>query len=235
MGDVYAAEMDKWHRDARRTAETLFAVSPFQGTPPGFQCMGGGHSCGGERSARHRTASSRRSPLRAGYDAFGSERYVLTIRQPRLTRGGVGGTLRVHRNRGQRPQVRGRRHLQSIRHTYADNAFTPYCSCTSSAPLRRARRRILHVRCRLRQSRRSGPNPGAECDTADPFAAEVEGPAHHGSICRPSGPRRSSADGAGDSRSAGRAIRCPASALKQDMERCSAESSACDPESSTRS
>ena len=31
MGDGYtAAEMDKWHRDARRLAEELFAVSPFK-------------------------------------------------------------------------------------------------------------------------------------------------------------------------------------------------------------
>ena len=31
MGDGYtAAEMEKWHRDAKRLTETLFSVSPFR-------------------------------------------------------------------------------------------------------------------------------------------------------------------------------------------------------------
>ena len=58
----------------------------------------------------------RRSPLRAAYDAFGSERYVLTFDNKRLREAASAAPLRVHRNRGERPQIRRRRNLQSVRH-----------------------------------------------------------------------------------------------------------------------
>ena len=80
MGDGYtAAEMDKWHRDARRMAELLFAVSPFQERQKDFNVWAVDTPSEGSGVARPSDGVYRRSALGARYDAFGSERYVLTF------------------------------------------------------------------------------------------------------------------------------------------------------------
>ena len=81
MGDGYtAAEMEKWHRDARRMAETLFAASPFKERRQDFNVWAVDTPAEESGVARPSDGVFRRSPLRAAYDAFGSERYVLTLR-----------------------------------------------------------------------------------------------------------------------------------------------------------
>ena len=85
LGDGYAAaEMDQWHRDARRTADNLFAVSPFKERRADFNVWAIDTPAEESGVSRPSDGVYRRSPLRASYDAFGSERYVLTFDNRRL-------------------------------------------------------------------------------------------------------------------------------------------------------
>ena len=80
LGDGYtAAEMDKWHRDARRTTEQLFAVSPFKEHRQDFNVWAIDTPAEESGVSRPSDGIYRRSPIGASYDAFGSERYVLTF------------------------------------------------------------------------------------------------------------------------------------------------------------
>lgn len=85
MGDGYtAAEMEKWRRDAQRAADVLFAVSPFRERRADFNVWAVDTPALESGVARPSDGLWRRSPLRASYDAFGSERYVLTFDNKRL-------------------------------------------------------------------------------------------------------------------------------------------------------
>src|SRR5437764_8304171 len=85
MGDGYtAAEMEKWHGDARRLTNTLFATSPFKERRGNFNVWAVDTPSDETGVSRPSDAVYRRSPLRAAYDAFGSERYVLTFDNKRL-------------------------------------------------------------------------------------------------------------------------------------------------------
>jgi len=80
IGDGYtAAEMDKWHKDARRLAETLFSKSPFKQRRSDFNVWAIDVPADESGVARPSDGVHRASPVRATYDAFGSERYVLTF------------------------------------------------------------------------------------------------------------------------------------------------------------
>jgi hypothetical protein len=80
LGDGYTAgEMDKWHRDAKRLAETLFAESPFKERRSDFNVWAIDIAADQSGVARPSDGVHRRSPLGATYDAFGSERYVLSF------------------------------------------------------------------------------------------------------------------------------------------------------------
>jgi hypothetical protein len=85
MGDGYTAfEMEKWHKDARRLAETLFSVSPFRERRRDFNVWAVDALSDESGVSRPSDGVWRRSALRAAYDAFGSERYVLTFDNKRL-------------------------------------------------------------------------------------------------------------------------------------------------------
>lgn len=85
MGDGYtAAEMDKWHQDARRLTGTLFAMSPFKEQRSRFNVWALDAPAQESGVARPSDGVYRHSPLRAMYDTFGSERYVLTFDNQRL-------------------------------------------------------------------------------------------------------------------------------------------------------
>jgi IgA peptidase M64/peptidase M64-like protein len=85
MGDGYtAAEMPKWHRDARRMAERLFTVSPFKERRSDFNVWVVDTPSEKSGVARPSDGIWHRSALGASYDAFGSERYVLTFDNKRL-------------------------------------------------------------------------------------------------------------------------------------------------------
>jgi hypothetical protein len=85
LGDGYtAAEMDKWRQDARRLAETLFAVSPFRERRTAFNVWAIDTPAARSGVSRPSDGVWRRSPVGASYDAFGSERYVLAFDNRRL-------------------------------------------------------------------------------------------------------------------------------------------------------
>ncbi len=79
MGDGYtAAESDKFKKDARRLLDRLFATEPFKSRRSDFNVWGlcpPAHESGISRPS---TGIQHASPLGASYDAFGSERYILT-------------------------------------------------------------------------------------------------------------------------------------------------------------
>jgi IgA Peptidase M64/Peptidase M64 N-terminus len=80
LGDGYtAAERGKFEKDARRLAEILFATSPFKERRRDFNVWGLCPPATESGISRPSTGLHRRSPVGATYDAFGSERYVLTF------------------------------------------------------------------------------------------------------------------------------------------------------------
>jgi hypothetical protein len=80
LGDGYtAAERPKFERDARRLVDILFATSPFRDRKNDFNVWGLCPPAAESGISRPSTGQHRRSPIGATYDAFGSERYVLTF------------------------------------------------------------------------------------------------------------------------------------------------------------
>ncbi len=80
LGDGYtAAERGKFEKDARRLAEILFATSPFKERRSDFNVWGLSPPALESGISRPSTGIHRRSPVGATYDAFGSERYVLSF------------------------------------------------------------------------------------------------------------------------------------------------------------
>jgi hypothetical protein len=127
MGDGYtAAEMGKWHADAKRMAETLFAVSPFKERRADFNVWAVDTPAAESGVARPSDGVHRRSPLRASYDAFGSERYVLTFDNKRMREAAAAAPydfVEIVVN----DRKYGGGGIHNLYATVsADNAFTPY-------------------------------------------------------------------------------------------------------------
>ncbi|HYG08563.1 MAG TPA: M64 family metallopeptidase, partial [Pyrinomonadaceae bacterium] len=80
LGDGYtAAEAGKFERDARRLTAILFQTSPFKERRRDFNVWGLCPPAAESGISRPSTGIQRDSPLGTTYDAFGSERYVLTF------------------------------------------------------------------------------------------------------------------------------------------------------------
>jgi len=80
LGDGYtAAERGKFERDARRMVEILFATSPFKERRRDFNVWGLVPAAAVSGISRPSNGIHVASPLGATYDAFGSERYVLSF------------------------------------------------------------------------------------------------------------------------------------------------------------
>jgi hypothetical protein len=80
LGDGYtASEKRKFEADARRMTEVLFSTSPFKEHRREFNVWGLCPPSSESGISRPSTGTYRDSPLGATYDAFGSERYVLTF------------------------------------------------------------------------------------------------------------------------------------------------------------
>ena len=127
LGDGYtAAEMGKWHADAKRLAEMLFAVSPFKERRADFNVWAVDTPAAESGAARPSDGVHRRSPLRATYDAFGSERYVLTFDNKRMREAAAGAPydfVEIVVN----DRKYGGGGIHNLYATVsADNAFTPY-------------------------------------------------------------------------------------------------------------
>ncbi len=87
IGDGYtAAESAKFERDARRMTEVLFSTSPFKERRKDFNVWALCPPAAESGVSRPSTGVYRDSPLGASYDAFGSERYVLTFDNRALRR-----------------------------------------------------------------------------------------------------------------------------------------------------
>ncbi len=127
LGDGYAAaEMDKWHRDARRLADLLFEQSPFKEHERDFNVWAVDTPSPESGVSRPSDGVYRRSALRASYDAFGSERYVLSFDNQRVREAAAAAAYDV-----MEIVVNGRKYGGGgIFNLYAtvvsDNAFTPY-------------------------------------------------------------------------------------------------------------
>ena len=159
LGDGYtAAEMEKWHADAKRLAEILFAASPFKERKADFNVWAIDTPVGGERG---RAPLGRRPPPLAPARRLRRLRLRALrprLRQPAPARGGGRGALRVHRDRGQRPQVRRRRHPQPLRDRR-----------------RRQRLHALRLRPRVRPPLRRA-SPTSTTPPTSPTAAAPSGP-----------------------------------------------------------
>jgi hypothetical protein len=87
LGDGYtAAEAKKFEADARRLTDTLFATSSFKENRRSFNVWALCPPAAESGISRPSTGIYRDSPLGATYDAFGSERYVLTFDNRALRR-----------------------------------------------------------------------------------------------------------------------------------------------------
>ncbi|MEO8596818.1 MAG: IgA Peptidase M64 [Candidatus Solibacter sp.] len=127
MGDGYtAAEMDKWHRDAARMAETLFAASPFKERRTDFNVWAVDTPAEDSGIARPSDNIFRRSPLRATYDAFGSERYILTFDNKRLREAAAAAPYEFIEVVVNDRKYGGGGIFNLFATVSADNAFTPY-------------------------------------------------------------------------------------------------------------
>ena len=74
-----AAERGKFERDARRLLDVLFATSPFKERKADFNVWGLCPAALQSGISRPSTGVHLQSPVGATYDAFGSERYILTF------------------------------------------------------------------------------------------------------------------------------------------------------------
>jgi IgA Peptidase M64 len=80
LGDGYTTdEIKKFEADARRLTEALFATSPFKERRKDFNVWAICPPARESGISRPSTGVYRDSPLGATYEAFGSERYVLTF------------------------------------------------------------------------------------------------------------------------------------------------------------
>jgi IgA Peptidase M64/Peptidase M64 N-terminus len=80
MGDGYTTrERSKFEKDAHRLVDILFATSPYKEHRQDFNVWGLCPPSAESGISRPSTGVHRRTPLGTSYDAFGSERYVLTF------------------------------------------------------------------------------------------------------------------------------------------------------------
>jgi hypothetical protein len=79
LGDGYSArEMDKFHADVRRLIGALFATEPYKSHRADFNVRAIDLSSPASGVTDPRTGTWRRTPLGLAYNAFDSERYMLT-------------------------------------------------------------------------------------------------------------------------------------------------------------
>ncbi len=74
-----AAERTKFERDGRRLLDILFSTSPFKEHKSDFNVWGLCPAAAESGISRPSTGIHKKSPIGATYDAFGSERYILTF------------------------------------------------------------------------------------------------------------------------------------------------------------
>jgi len=127
MGDGYTAgEMDKWRSDARRMTEILFAAPPFREHRGDFNVWALDTVSAASGVARVSDGVHRRSALRANYDAFGSERYVLTFDNKRMREAAAPAPYEFVEIIVNERKYGGGGIFNLFATVSADNAFSPY-------------------------------------------------------------------------------------------------------------
>jgi hypothetical protein len=127
IGDGYtAAERPKFEKDARRLVDILFATSPFKERRADFNVWGLSPPARESGISRPSLSQHRANPLGSTYDAFGSERYVLTFDNKAFRRAGSYAPYDVVEI-----VVNGRTYggggIYNLYSTVSsDNAFSPY-------------------------------------------------------------------------------------------------------------
>jgi hypothetical protein len=80
LGDGYTArEMEKFHADVRRLTDALFATEPFKSHRGDFNVRAVDLPAAASGVSDSSTGTWHKSPLGLAYNAFGSERYMLTF------------------------------------------------------------------------------------------------------------------------------------------------------------
>jgi hypothetical protein len=127
LGDGYtAAEMEKWHRDARRLADTLFTASPFREHRADFNVWAADTPSEDSGVSRPSDGVYRRTALGSTYDAFGSERYVLSFDNRRLREAASAAPYEFIEIVVNDRKYGGGGIHNLFATVAADNAFTPY-------------------------------------------------------------------------------------------------------------
>jgi hypothetical protein len=127
LGDGYtAAEMDKWHADAKRLAGLLFATSPFRERRSDFNVWAIDTPSPESGISRPSEGTHRASALRATYDAFGSERYVLAFDDERVREAAAAAPYDVMEIVANGRTYGGGGIFNLYATVASDNAYTPY-------------------------------------------------------------------------------------------------------------
>jgi len=127
LGDGYkSSEMEKWHRDAKRTAETLLSAPPFREHRSQFNVWAIDTPADETGISRPSDGIYRRTPLGASYDAFGSERYILTLDNRRLREIAAAAPYEFIEIVVNDRKYGGGGIFNDFATVSADNAFTPY-------------------------------------------------------------------------------------------------------------
>jgi hypothetical protein len=127
MGDGYtAAEMPKWHADARRLAEMLFSHSPFKERLSDFNVWAVDTPSEDSGVSRPSDGVYKRSALGTAYDTFGSERYVLSFDNERIRRAASAAPYEFIEIAVNDRKYGGGGLFNQYATVAVDNAFTPY-------------------------------------------------------------------------------------------------------------
>ena len=118
--------MEKWHRDATRLTETLFAASPFREHRARFNVWAADTPSEQSGISRPSDGVHRRTALGTTYDAFGSERYVLDFDNKRLREVASAAPYEFIEIVANDRKYGGGGIHNLYATVAADNAFTPY-------------------------------------------------------------------------------------------------------------
>ena len=164
LGDGYtAAERGKFERDARRLIGVLFATSPFKERERDINVWG---LCRRRRAVGHlaavAAASISRRRVGATYDAFDSERYILTFENRAFRDLAANAPYDVVEILTNSADLRRRRHLQSVQHGRRRQRVGAVHLRPRVRPSPRgARRRVLHLGRRLSAGRPTASSRGS--------------------------------------------------------------------------
>ena len=179
LGDGYTAARARQVRARRQAADGDLARDvAVQGARSATSTSGG--SCRRRRSpgiSRPSQDIYRRTPIGAIYDAFDSERYMLTFENHAFRDIAANAPYDVGRDPDQQRDLRRRRHLRSVQHRRGRQRLGAVHLRPRVRPShRRPGRRVLHLRRRLSAGCRSRRAVGAERHgAARSVGVEVEG------------------------------------------------------------